>query len=347
MKKFFKLQAVSTVLAFLMAGLVFGEDYSLSTVAGGGASLGDGGNAAFAQLIRPSGVAVDSMGSVYVADTLNHRVRKVDIASFINTIAGNGIKDFSGDLFTATAAQLNNPSGVAVDTYGNVYIADTLNSRIRKVDSSGNISTVAGSAGVVLGDGGSATSASLKLPVALAIDSTGNIYIADKANNSIRKVDTLGTITEFAGTGTAGYSGDGAQAGAAQLYGPSGVAVDTFGNVYIADTLNNRIRKVDTAGIITTIAGNGTANLSGDGGQATAAQLNNPFGVAVDAERNVFVADTNNNCIRKINVMGIISTIASNMSQFSSPQGIAVDTSVHIFVADTGNNVIRKIIPNE
>lgn len=358
MNRLIKRTGLLVISVFLTAGIALANDYSITTVAGGGASLGDGGNSSFAQLTRPSGVAVDFMGNIYIADTLNHRVRKVDIAGFITTIAGNGTKDFSGDLFTATAAQLNNPSGIAVDTYGNVYIADSLNKRIRKIDSSGNIATIAGSEGVVLGDGGSATSASLKLPAALALDSNGSIYIADKANNSIRKVDTMGNITAFAGTGTAGLFGDGALAAKAQLNSPSGVAVDTYGNVYIADTLNNRIRKVNKAGKITTVAGNGTASFSGDGGKAVSAQLNNPSGVAVDADRNIFVADTLNNCIRKIDAMGTITTIAGSTqnpqesvdtvsSQFRFPMGIAVDTSGHIFVADTGNNVIKKITQND
>jgi sugar lactone lactonase YvrE len=219
----------------------------------------------------------------------------------ITTIAGTGGYGGSGDGGPATSAQLWDPRGVAVDSDGNIYIADPGNYRIRKVDSSGNITTFAGNGTPgYSGDGESATSAQLNNPNGIAVDSLGNIYIADQYNYRIRKVDSDGKITTIAGNGTPGYSGDGGPATSAQLYNPSGVAVDSDGNIYIADNNNYRVRKVDSSGKITTFAGTGTAGYSGDGGPATLAQLNWPYGVAVDSVGNIYIADRSNNRIRKV-----------------------------------------------
>ena len=222
----------------------------------------------------------------------------------ITTYAGNGIAGYAGDGGPATSAQLKPPEDVDVDSSGNIYIADTQNQRIRKVDAAtGIIQTVAGtgSAGYN-GDGGPATSAQLKAPSGVAIDSSGNIYIADTQNFRIRKVDAAtGIIQTVAGTGVAGYSGDGGPATSAQIKNPAVVAVDASGNIYIADTLNHRIRKVDAAtGIIQTVAGTGVAGYSGDGGPATSAQIKNPAVVAVDASGNIYIGDTDNHRIRKV-----------------------------------------------
>jgi sugar lactone lactonase YvrE len=190
---------------------------------------------------------------------------------------------------------------VAVDSLGNIYIADMYNHRIRKVSTSGIITTVAGNGTYgYSGNGGAATSAELYDPSSVAVDSSGNIFIADSNNHSIRKVSTSGIITTVAGNGTYGYSGDSGAATSAELYDPSGVAVDSSGNIYIADVSNQRVRKVDTSGIITTVAGNGTYGYSGDSGAATSAELNGPYGVAVDSSGNIFIADLNNNRIRKV-----------------------------------------------
>ncbi|MCM3494635.1 S-layer homology domain-containing protein [Paenibacillus lactis] len=277
---------------------------NINTVAGNGTagSSGDGGAAASAQLNKPFGVAVDSGGNLYIADTLNHRVRKVDTSGNISTVAGNGTAGSSGDGGAAASAQLNKPYGVAVDSGGNLYIADTFNHRIRKVDASGNISTVAGTgtAGNP-GEGEFATSANIKYPYGVAVDSGGNLfYVADDGSSRVRKVDASGKISTVAGNGTAGSSGDGGAAALAQLYLPYGVAVDSGGNLYIADTYNQRVRKVDASGNISTVAGNGTAGSSGDGGAAALAQLNFPFGVAVDSGGILYIADTNNNRVRKV-----------------------------------------------
>ena len=207
-------------------------------------------------LNSPSGVTVDGAGNLYIADTNNHRIRKVDTSGVITTVAGTGVSGYSGDDGLATAAQLNNPYGVTVDGAGNLYIADRSNHRIRKVDTSGVITTVAGTGAYgYSGDDGTAITAQLNFPYGVTIDSIGNLYIADSFNHRIRKVDTSGVITTVAGTGAQGNSGDGGAATAAQLNSPSNVTVDSAGNLYIADTNNHRIRKVDTSGVITTVSG--------------------------------------------------------------------------------------------
>ena len=219
------------------------------------------GPAINARLIRPFGVALDDAGNLYIADRDDPRIRKVDAGGTITTVAGIRTRGFSGDGGPATSAQINSPRGVALDGAGNLYIVDTGNNRIRKVDTSGIITTVAGTGDAGFsGDGGPATSARLSGPRGVALDDAGNLYIADRDNNRIRKVDTSGTITTVAGTGDAGFSGDGGPALSATLNGPSGVALDGAGNLYIAEFGNSRIRKVDTSGTITTVAGTGSTN---------------------------------------------------------------------------------------
>jgi uncharacterized protein (TIGR03437 family) len=269
----------------------------LTTIAGNGTTggSGDNGPAILAQLQYPNGSAIDLAGNVYVADALNNSIRKISNGT-ITTIAGNRTAGFSGDNGPATGAQLWNPTGVAVGTAGDLYIADAANGRIRKV-SNGVISTVAGNGGRGFsGDNGPATRAELLNPQGIALDTAGNLYIVDMQEHRIRKVSN-GVITTIAGNGTAGSSGDNGPAILAQLHYPYGIAVDLAGNVYIADTENYSIRKISN-GTITTIAGNGTAGFSGDNGPAIRAQLNLPFGVAVDAGGNVYVADGVNNRIR-------------------------------------------------
>jgi uncharacterized protein (TIGR03437 family) len=322
----------------------------ITTVAGGGWSLGDNGPATTAQLSDPWGVAVDSAGNLYIADEYDNRVRRVS-SGVITTVAGNGTPGFSGDNGSATSAQLNDPQGVAVDSAGNLYIADTGNNRMRKV-SNGVITSVAGGAAPV-GDNGPATSAQFDQPQGVAVDSAGNLYIADSANSRIRKVSN-GVITTVAGNGTPGFSGDNGQATSAQLSYPGGVAVDSAGSLYIADPGNQRIRKVSN-GVITTVAGNGALGYNGDNGQATSAQLNYPGGVAVDSAGNLYIADNGNNRIRKVS-NGVIGTVAGNgtigfsgdnglatSAQLYGPNGVAVDSAGNLYIADNGNNRIRKV----
>ncbi len=336
-------------------------DGRLNVVAGSGSNgfSGDGGPATSAQLDSPSGVAVDTAGNLFIAERSNNRVRKVTPGGVISTVAGNGTGGFRGDGGPATSAQLDSPSGVAVDTAGNLFIADTSNQRVRKVTPGGVISTVAGiGTGGFRGDGGPATSAMLNYPQGVAVDTAGNLFIADTFNQRVRKVTPGGVISTVAGIGTKGFSGDGGPATSAQLFDSRGVAVDTAGNLFIADTFNQRVRKVTPGGVISTAAGNGTDGFSGDGGPATSAMLDSPSGVAVDTAGNLFIADTSNQRSRKVTPGGVISTVAGNgtdgfsgdggpatSAMLDSPSGVAVDTVGNLFIADTSNQRVRKVTP--
>ena len=278
---------------------------------------------------------------------------------WITTIAGGGAATFNGDGMPATDSDLNAPRGVAADTAGNVYIADTSNHRIRKVALDGIITTVAGT-GIpgYNGDNIPATNANLNFPFRLAVDSSGNLYIGDSGNNRIRKVDTAGVITTLAGTASAGSFGDGGQATNAKLNFPQGIALDAAGNLYFADSANNVIRKIDTGGTITTVAGNLIATYAGDGGPATEASLNNPTSVALDASGVLYIPDQGNNVIRKVAANGTISTVAGNFSMpagFSGdgvqatstslnlPSSVVVDGSGNLYIDDNANNRIRRV----
>jgi sugar lactone lactonase YvrE len=334
----------------------------LWTVAGNGTFgfSGDGGPATSAQLDRPSGVAVDAAGNLLIADSNNNRIRRVDgTTGIITTVAGNGTVGFSGDGGPATSTSLDGPASVAVDAAGNLLIVS--NQRIRRVDgTTGIITTVAGNGTVGFsGDGGPATSASLFNPSGVAVDSAGNLLIADSSNKRIRRLDgTTGIITTVAGNGTGGPSGDGGPATSASLVNPSGVAVDAAGNLLIADSYGNRIRRVDgTTGIITTVAGDGTFGFSGDGGPATSASLFYPASVAFDAAGNPLIADSDNNRIRRVDgTTGIITTVAGNGTVgFSGdggpatgaslyfPAGVAVDAAGNLFIAEESNQRIRRV----
>jgi streptogramin lyase len=278
---------------------------------------GDNILATWARLNYPFGVHADASGNLYIADTYNHRIRKVNgKTGIITTVAGTGSKGFSGDGGPATSARLRYPFSVFVDSAGNIYIMDTYNYRVRKVDAQTQIiSTVVGDGSAkFLGDGGLATDASIKKSYDVAVDKEGNLYIAATHSHCIRKVDaTTGIINTVVGQGTVvGFSGDGGLATEARLNQPTGVYVDVSGNIYVSDTKNDVIRKVDaTTQIITTVAGNGTPDFSGDGGPATQAQLDYPEGVWVDSSGNLYIVDTDNCRIRKVDgTTGIITTIA-------------------------------------
>ncbi len=333
---------------------------NISTVAGG--RTGDGGLATAASLDFPKDMAVDGSGNLYIADTENNRIRKVDaVMGNISTVAGdgtNGDGGDSGDGDLATAAQLSRPAGVALDGSGNLYIADYDNDRIRRVDAAtGYISTVAG--GGTGGDGGPATAAQLNGPNSVALDGAGNLYIADAHNNRIRKVDAAtGYISTVAGDGTSGDDGDGGLAIEAQLAQPEGIALDGAGNLYIADSDNHRIRKVDADGYISTVAGTGGSGYSGDGGLAVDARLYFPSSVALDGSGNLYIADSGNSRIRKVDADGYISTVAGtgghgysgdgiwpSEAQLFSPAGVALDGSGNLYIADSGNHRIRKVRP--
>jgi hypothetical protein len=286
----------------------------INTIAGGGSSFGDGGPATNAGLnlvayyimsgtlyIVPSGIAVDPHGNVYIADSGNSRIRKVDTNGFINTIAGTNNYGFSGDGGLAVNAKLKSPSGMAVDSSGNIYFSDEGNDVIRKVDVNGIITTIAGNGSIgYSGDGGAATNASFNHPYGLAVDGSGNVFIADEGNNVIRKVGVNGIITTLAGNGSAGYAGDGGVATNASLSQPYGVSVDAYDDVFIADYANTRIRMVGPNETITTVAGSGIGGNTGDGGVATNADLFEPVGVGLDAIGNLFIVMDYYCAIRKV-----------------------------------------------
>ena len=342
----------------------------ITTVAGNYYSLGwgyagDGGPATNAALAFPNDVTLDGAGNLYIDDSENNVIRKVDASGNITTVAGSyGLGgNYSGDGGAATNAALNSPSSVAVDGSGNLYIADTWNAVIRKVDTNGMITTVAGNDNLdwgYSGDGGPATNATLNLPSGVAVDGSGNVYIADEYNSVIRKVDTNGYIWTVAGNGGYGYSGDGGMATNATLNSPCSVAVDAAGNLYIADGGNNDIRKVDTGGIITTVAGNYGlgGSYSGDGGAATNAALACPNDVMADSAGNLYIADSGNSVIRKVDAGGMITTVAGNNilsggysgdgglainAAMYYPNGVTVDGAGNLYIADTENSVIRKV----
>jgi sugar lactone lactonase YvrE len=334
-------------------------DGMIHTVAGNGLQGfgGDGGPAISAQLYGPAGVAVDAFGDLFISDWGNHRVREVTPDSVIRTVAGNGTYGFSGDGGPATSAQLNYPTGLAVDGSGNLFISDPGNHRVRKVNTEGLISTVAGNGQFgYSGDGGSATSAQLS-PGGIAVDGSGNLFIVDSGNNRIRKITPDGVIRTVAGNGQLGFGGDGDPATSARLW-PTSVAVDESGNLFIAESLNNRVRKVTPDGVIRTVAGNGTDSFGGDGGPATAAQLSSPEGLAVDVAGNLFIVDTGNFRVRKVTPDGVIRTVAGNGTDGFSEEGvqatssplmpsrIAADRSGNIFIADTWVFIVRKVTPD-
>ena len=353
----------------------------IQTVAGDGTAgySGDNGPATSAEINIPNGVFVDSTEDIYIADTVNSVIREVTASTGdIATVAGDGTAGYSGDGGIATSAELDSPSNIFVDVAGDIFIADTDNFVIREVvASTGDIQTNIGNNTLAYsGDGGSADNAELNAPGGVAIDGSGNFYIADSANSVIRAVNTgttqitiagvaiqPGDIQTVAGKGIAGYSGDGGAATSAELDSPEGVFVDSSGNIFIADTNNSVIREVaGSSGTITTVAGDGTAGYTGDGGPAISAELNSPFGVFVDSAENIFIADTSNSVIREVtNSSGFINTVAGSATscqvptdtcgdgglataaQLNSPAGVFVDVAEDIFIADTFDFRIREV----
>ena len=361
MKNFFILIVMICSLTSLI------EAQTITTIAGTGEPgySGDEDAARGAQLNFPYGLSIDAAGNLFIGENFNYTVRRVGTNGMILTTAGTGTPGYSNDDSAAVTAQLNFASAIAVDAAGNTYIADWGNNRIRKINTSGIITTIAGT-GVAgySGDGGDAKLAQISTPSGIAVDAQGNIFFTEYNNNVLRKIDINGHISTVAGTGVSGFSGDQGPSNAAQLSLPHGVAVDNnSGSIYIVDVGNNRIRKIiGAAGIITTFAGTGNASFSGDGGAATLAEINMPQGVAVDAAGNVYFTDHLNNRIRKINTSGIINTLAGIGGSYVpgsprsdgdggpaikaaiiGPIGIAISSTGVVYFAEAFNHKIRMI----
>ena len=363
-RTYFSVFSCITMLFSLMPAARAQQQHTITTVAGG---IPNHVPATQAAISNPAKVAKDSAGNLYTADDSRSVVYKIDLFGQLTIVAGTGTSGFSGDGGPATSAQLHGPGGVFVDGFGNIFIADIINQRIREVvAATGNIQTVAGNGTSCTsipcppnGDGGPATSAQLSNPYGVAVDRSGNIFIADLGGQRIREVVVAtGNIQTIAGNGTSGYSGDGGPAINAQLNEPFDVAVDGSGNVFIADFGNQRIREVAAStGTIQTVAGNGTHGFSGDGGPATSASLGYPSGLSVDSSGNIFMADRDNNRVRKvIATTGIIQTVAGNgdasyggdggpatSGALNLPTGVFVDSGANIFIADFVNNRVREV----
>ncbi|WP_322986669.1 RICIN domain-containing protein [Streptomyces sp. S584] len=277
----------------------------------------------------------------------------------ISTVAGTGVAGFKGDNELAVAAQLNRPYGIAVDSSGSLYFSDYNNHRVRKISTDGKISTVAGAGAGYRGDNGPAVSAQLNCPREVAVDAAGSVYITDAANHRVRVITTDGKINTVAGTGTAGFSGDGGPAAKAQLNYPLGVAVDSTGTLYISDHGNHRVRKISADGKISTVAGTGVAGFKGDDGPAASAQLNGPYALAVNEADLLFITDGNNHRVRRVAADGSISTVAgrgtagfsgdggpATSAQLNLPLGVVVDSAGTLYISDYNNHRVRKVSPS-
>jgi len=348
--------------------------YTISAAVGKGTAgfSGDGGAAVSAQVNFPSSVVLDSAGNLYIADQANLRIRKVDTSGNISTIAGTGTNGNTGDTKAATSAEIGSAGGIAIDSSGNLYFSDTARHVIRKISTSGTITTFAGTG--TLGFSGDttpalvaagatlvvATNAAINNPTGMAVDSKGNVYFSDTGNNRIRRVSvTDSSITTVAGNGTGNYYGDGAGAIYAEINHPTGMVFDASDNLYFADSLNHRIRKISAAdGIISTVAGFGRPGKADNGGFAVNSLLHYPNSVSVDSTGNLYIADFINNRVRMVNTSGLISTIAGSgrfgnggdggsarSASMYFPCGVAVDKSGKVYVIDSLNTRIRLLTP--
>ena len=352
MKNYFPaLVRASVLLTLGFAASLRAEDYAITSIAGSSSSASglDGPPATFHS---PSGIAIDAAKNLYVTDTDGHTIRKISPGRVVSTLAGSagvpGLTDATG-----SAARFNSPIGIAVDASGNVYVAEVANSDIRKITPAGVVTIFAGAAGQFGSTDGQGTSARFSLPFGLAIDGSGNLYVADGGNNTIRKITAGGTVSTLAGAAQQSGFLDGTGS-AARFNNPWGVAVDTAGNVYVADSGNNAIRKITPAGVVTTVAGAAGASGFVDGSTAVA-RFNQPRSVSVNSNGDLFVSDYGNSVLRQItggtvtklagaeNVVGAIDSVGAS-ARFYNPTGIVADGST-VYVADTGNNQIRRGVP--
>jgi hypothetical protein len=350
-------ESLAFVYVFLLAGSLGAQSvytpYTFTTLAGSAGVQGtNDGTGSAARFYVPQGVATDSSGNLYVADADNHTIRKITPAGVVTTLAGLAGITGSAD-GTGSAARFYYPYDVATDSWGNVYVADTYNDTIRKVTPAGVVTTLAGSAGVAGTNDGTGSAARFYNPSAVATDSSGNVYVTDRDNYTIRKITPAGVVTTLAGLAGNHGSADGTGS-AARFYNPQGVATDSSGNVYVADSINSTIRKITPVGVVSTLAGLAGSHGSADGTGSAARFYFPQGGVATDSSGNVYVADTLNSTIRKITPAGVVTTLAGLAGSFGSadgtgsaarfyyPYGVATDSSGNVYVADAGNNTIRK-----
>jgi uncharacterized protein (TIGR03437 family) len=334
----------------------------IHTVAGDGYahSVGDGLPATQGILNLPAAVSLDAAGNLFIADTGTQRVRVVSARGTIATAAGNGVAGLGAEGAIASASTLSSPMGVAVDPSGNVLVADTYNHRIRMVTSDGKIRTIVGTGkGGYSEDGGAPLMATLRGPRGVCLDRMGTVYVVDTSNHRVLRIPVGGTVQTVAGNGSPGNAGDGGPANMAQLNQPAACQVDSYGNLYVVDTLNHRVRKVSAGGTISTVAGTGAPGYAGDEALATAAQLSGPLGVAADDTGNVYIGDSGNHRIRMVTSDGVIHTIAGTgtpglagdgaaaaSAQLNVPAGLVLDGSGALYFADSGNQRIRRLVPD-
>lgn len=353
---------IAIALGMLLILSINASAQIISTYAGTGTEgySGDGGPAINAEMNQPVSLARDAAGNIYIGEGNGNVIRKVDPSGIITTFAGTGVAGYSGDGGPATAAQFSGPDGLTFDSNGNLYVADFGNNVIRKINTAGIVTTIAGT-GIAgySGDGGPASAAQFHFPRDMRFDAAGNMYICDWLNYVIRKIDVAGIITTIAGTGIAGYTGDGGPATVALIGLPYRSCFDAAGNLFFVDGTNNCIRKIDLAGIITTVVGNGTAGFSGDGGPAIDALLSMPTALTFDIAGKMYIADRGNDRIRNINALGIINTVCGNGTagetgdggpaidaEINKPFDLMFDAENYFYIADINGNKVRKMTPD-